>query len=69
MAANTRGTGKKNKGDKSERLTDEQNEICYTVKLELMRAILEINQDDLWRVIKRAIDKTQKKSKESEGTT
>lgn len=55
-------------GAKSEKLTDEQNEICYTIKLELMRAILEIKQDDLWRLIERALSKQQTKSKESEGT-
>lgn len=44
-------------GTKSEKLTDEQNEICYTIKLELMRAILEIKQDDLWRLIERVLSK------------
>lgn len=56
-------------GAKSERLTDEQNEICYTIKLELMRAILEIKQDDLWRLIERVLSKQQTKSKESEAST
>ncbi len=54
---------------KSEKLTDEQNEICYTIKLELMRAILEIKQDDLWRLIERVLRKQQTKSKESEAST
>lgn len=57
MAADTRGAGKESKGAKSQRLTDEQNEICYEVKLDLMRAILQINQDELWRLIERAINK------------
>ena len=56
-------------GAKSEKLTDEQNEICNTIKLELMRAILEIKQDDLWRLIERALSKQQTKSKESEAST
>jgi hypothetical protein len=56
-------------GAKSEKLTDEQNEICYTIKLELMRAILEIKQDDLWRLIERVLSKQQTKSKESEAST
>lgn len=54
---------------KSEKLTDEQNEICNTIKLELMRAILEIKQDDLWRLIERVLSKQQTKSKESEAST
>ena len=69
MAADTRGAGKESKGAKSQRLTDEQNEICYTIKLELMRAILEIKQDDLWRLIERVLSKQQTKSKESEAST
>ena len=56
-------------GAKSENLTDEQNEICNTIKLELMRAILEIKQDDLWRLIERVLSKQQTKSKESEAST
>lgn len=52
MGNDKSGAGKQ--GTKSERLTDEQNEICYTIKLELMRAILEIKQDDLWRLVERA---------------
>jgi hypothetical protein len=56
-------------GAKSEKLTDEQNEICNTIKLELMRAILEIKQDDLWRLIERVLSKQQTKSKESEAST
>lgn len=50
-------------GAKSEKLTDEQNEICYTIKLELMRAILEIKQDDLWRLIERATNSKAKKER------
>lgn len=50
-------------GAKSERLTDEQNEICYTIKLELMRAILEIKQDDLWRLVERAANSKAKKER------
>ena len=67
MGNDKSGTGKQ--GAKSERLTDEQNEICYTIKLELMRAILEIKQDDLWRLIERVLSKQQAKSKESEAST
>lgn len=48
---------------KSEKLTDEQNEICYTIKLELMRAILEIKQDDLWRLVERAANSKAKKER------
>lgn len=50
-------------GAKSEKLTDEQNEICYTIKLELMRAILEIKQDDLWRLVERAANSKAKKER------
>lgn len=50
-------------GTKSEKLTDEQNEICYTIKLELMRAILEIKQDNLWRLIERAANSKAKKER------
>lgn len=50
-------------GAKSENLTDEQNEICNTIKLELMRAILEIKQDDLWRLIERATNSKAKKER------
>lgn len=65
MGNDKSGAGKQS--TKSEKLTDEQNEICYTIKLELMRAILEIKQDDLWRLIERVLNKQQTKSKESEG--
>ena len=61
MGNDKRGAGKQ--GTKSEKLTDEQNEICYTIKLELMRAILEIKQDDLWRLIERATSSRTKKER------
>lgn len=61
MGNDKSGAGKQS--TKSGKLTDEQNEICYTVKLELMRAILEIKQDDLWRLIERAIDSKAKKER------
>lgn len=61
MGNDKSGTGKQ--GTKSEKLTDEQNEICYTIKLELMRAILEIKQDDLWRLVERAANSKAKKER------
>ena len=61
MGNDKSGAGKQ--GAKSEKLTDEQNEICYTIKLELMRAILEIKQDDLWRLVERAANSKAKKER------
>lgn len=61
MGNDKSGAGKQ--GTKSEKLTDEQNEICYTIKLELMRAILEIKQDDLWRLVERAANSKTKKER------
>ena len=61
MGNDKSGAGKQ--GTKSEKLTDEQNEICYTIKLELMRAILEIKQDDLWRLVERAANSKAKKER------
>ena len=67
MGNDKSGAGKQS--TKSETLTAEQNAICYTIKLELMRAILEIKQDNLWRLIERVLSKRQTKSKESEAST
>lgn len=61
MGNDKSGAGKQ--GTKSEKLTDEQNEICCTIKLELMRAILEIKQDDLWRLVERAANSKAKKER------
>lgn len=42
--------------DKSPNLTDTQNDICFEIKFALMRAIINLNHDDMWKLIGKAID-------------
>ena len=41
---------------KSENLTDEQNDLCFEIQFEIIRAIINMNHDVMWELIQRAIE-------------
>ena len=44
----------KNSG-KSPFLTDEQNDLCYSIQFAIIRAITDMNHDKMWEIMKEAI--------------
>ena len=52
--------------DKSPNLTDTQNDICFEVKFALMRAIINLNHDDMWKLIGKAIEEENRKEVQDE---
>ena len=47
--------------EKSPNLTDTQNNICFKIKLTLVRAIINLNHDDMWKLIGKAIEEEKQK--------
>ena len=47
--------------DKSPNLTDTQNDICFEIKFTLVRAIINLNHDDMWKLIGKAIEEEKRK--------
>ena len=50
--------------DKSPNLTDAQNDICFKIKLTLVRAIINLNHDDMWKLISKAIEEEKRKEEQ-----
>ena len=42
---------------KSPNLTDEQNDLCYEIKFALVKAIINMNHDDMWKLVQKEIDR------------
>lgn len=42
-------------------LTEQQNELCYSLKLAVIRGIVEIENENLWRIIERVLNEQEKK--------
>ena len=43
-------------------MTDEQKELCYTIKLELVKAIIDIKNEDMWRILEKVISEREVKA-------
>ena len=43
----------------SENLTEEQNDLCYEIQFALVRSIINLNHDKMWKIIQKAIDSTK----------
>ena len=41
---------------KSPNLTDEQNDLCYEIKFTLIRAIIHMNHDTMWELMRKAME-------------
>ena len=46
---------------KSENLTDEQNDICFEIQFALIRAIVNLDHDNMWKLIEKAMEEQNAK--------
>ena len=52
--------------DKSPNLTDAQNDLCFEIKLSIVGAIINMNNDTMWKLIQKSIDESEEKDNENE---
>ena len=43
-------------------MTDEQKELVCTIKLKLLKAIIDLSDEQLWKLIQKAIESEEKRS-------
>lgn len=50
---NWSGTGNETE---PEEMTEEQRELCYTIQLGIIKGIMSVDIEDIWKLIKKSID-------------
>lgn len=53
--------------DKSPKLTEAQNKLCYEIKFALMRAIINLSHDKIYELVREAEQEARRNEKKHKG--